>query len=435
MSIGRRWIGSPPQGERAGGRPRAARLGSVRPVDRYRAFILDLDGVLYRGDEVVPGAPQAVQALRDAGRILVFLTNNSARTPDQVAGKLASMGIATSTDEVVTSAQAAAPLVARRAEEEGRPRTAFVIGERGIREALDAAGIEVVDGEPAAVGFVVVGWDRHVDYEKLRAASVLVGRGARLVATNADASYPAPGGDLWPGAGSLLAAVETASATRAEVVGKPYRPLFDAAVERAGTEDALVVGDRIETDISGAVAAGLDAALVLTGAAGPGDLLDHDALPAMVLAGPGDVVEDRPPGRIREAVAEDAWRIAGLLKEAGLVPEEPVADGAVIIGEDHLEATAAAAVRGDSAYLHSVAVREEARGSHVGTLAVAAAARRAVRDGGRRLFLLTEDAEGFFRTMGFRRTDRRDLPGWILERSTSCSESAVAMRRDLAPPQ
>jgi HAD superfamily hydrolase (TIGR01457 family) len=406
----------------------------VRPVDRYRAFILDLDGVLYRGDEVVPGAPQAVQALRDAGRTLVFLTNNSARTPDQVAGKLASLGIAASPDEVVTSAQAAAPLVARRAEEEGRPRTAFVIGERGIREALDATGIEVVDGEPAEVGFVVVGWDRHVDYEKLRTASVLVGRGARLVATNADASYPAPGGDLWPGAGSLLAAVETASATRAEVVGKPHRPLFDAAVERARTEDALVVGDRIETDISGAVATGLDAALVLTGAAGPGDLLDHDALPAMVLAGPGDVLEDRPPGRVREAVAEDGESIAGLLKEAGLVPE-PVADGAVIIGEDDLDATAATVVRGDSAYLHSVAVREEARGSHVGTLVVAAAARRAVRDGGRRLFLLTERAEGFFRTLGFRQTDRRDLPGWILERSTSCSESAVAMRRDLRPPQ
>jgi 4-nitrophenyl phosphatase len=407
----------------------------VRPAERYRAFILDLDGVVYRGDEVVPGAPQAVEALRDTGRALVFLTNNSARTPGQVAGKLGSMGISASPEEVVTSAQAAAPVVARRAEEESRPRTAFVIGERGIREALAAQGIEVVDGEPAEVGFVVVGWDRHLDYQKLRTASVLVGRGARLVATNADASYPAPGGDLWPGAGSLLAAVETASATRAEVVGKPHRPLFDVAVERAGTDDALVVGDRIETDIRGAAAAGLDAALVLTGASKAGDLLDHDAVPVMVLEGLGDVLDDRPPVRVREAVAEDGEGIAALLKEGGLVPEEPVSDGAVVMGEDELDATAATAVRGDSAYLHSVAVREEARGNHLGTLAVAGAARRAVREGGRLLFLLTEGAEGFFGALGFRPIDRGDLPEWIVERSTSCSEAAVAMRRDLRPAQ
>jgi glycerol-1-phosphatase len=407
----------------------------VRPIDRYSVFILDLDGVVYRGDQVVSGAARTVKALRDADRAIVFLTNNSARTPAQVAEKLDSLGVPAAPEEVVTSAQATAPLVARRAAEDGLARTAFVIGERGIREALAGAGIEVLDGEPAEAGFVVVGWDRGVDYDKLRTASVLVGRGAHLVATNADGSYPAPGGDQWPGAGALLAAVETASATRAEVVGKPHRPLFDEALRRAGTGEALVVGDRIETDVAGAKSARFDAALVLTGAADPADLLDQDALPEMVWDDLSCLLEDGAVASARQAGPGDEGEIVALLERAGLSPEATAARDAMVLEDDGILATAAVSVRGDQAYLHSVAVAEEVRGRRLGTLAVAAAVRRAARDGGRRLHLLTEDAEGFFAHLGFSRTERGDLSDWILERSKACSESAAAMQRDLRPPQ
>lgn len=401
----------------------------MRLAGRYSAFLLDLDGVIYRGDEAVPGAAEAVAELSTAGRRLVFLTNNSARTPEQVADKLASVGVEASPSEVLTSAQATAPLIARWAREEGRPPTAFVIGERGVREALTSEGIEVLDDAPSEAGFVVVGWDRGVDYEKLKTASILVGRGARLVGTNADASYPAPGGELWPGAGALLAAVEAAATARAEVVGKPHAPLFDAAVERAGGGDVLMVGDRLETDVAGAEAAGLDSALVLTGASGPEDLLDQDGQPVAVLDDLAGLHGERPDAPVRPAEPGDAGVITALLESAGLTPDLGSWDDVVVAGGDEVVATAGAAVRGEEAYLHSVAVREDARGFHLGMLVVAAAVRGAARGGAGLVSLITEDAEGFFARLGFEPVDRADLPDWIAERSTACSESAVAMRR------
>lgn len=400
-------------------------------ADRYEAFILDLDGVLYRGDEPVPGAPEAVAALRERGRKVVFLTNNSARTPDRVTKKLAGLGITADPREVVTSAQAAAGLVAQ---EGGTEATAFVVGEEGVRRALAEAGIDVVDGEPPRADFVVVGWDRHADYDKLRTASVLVQRGARLVATNSDASYPAPGGELWPGAGALLAAVETATGARAEVAGKPHRPLFDQAVRRAGTTDALVVGDRIETDIEGALSAGLDAALVLSGAAGEADVLDGRGLPVGVLKDVGGLLGEGPLARVREAGKGDAGAVAELLRNSRL--EETAGGGegtrTFVAEAGGIVATAAFDRRGEDAYLRSVAVRQDLRGNRIGVLVVGAAAQGAAAEGAVRVHLLTEAAAGFFERLGFARTLREKLPGWIQERiAHHCSPSAVAMRRDL----
>jgi HAD superfamily hydrolase (TIGR01457 family) len=407
----------------------------MRLVDRYSAFLLDLDGVIYRGDEPVPGASEAVAELRRAGKTLVFLTNNSARTPEQVAEKLDSVGVQASPDEVLTSAQATAPLIARWARADERPPTAFVIGERGLREALTEEGIEVLDGDPRDAGFVVVGWDRGVDYEKLRTASVLVGRGARLVATNADASYPAPGAERWPGAGALLAAVEVASTTRADVVGKPHGPLFEAAVERAGSDDALMIGDRLETDVAGAAAGGLDSAFVLTGASSVQDLLDQDAQPVAVLDDLLGLHDDRPDAAVRPAQGDDAEGIAELLDSAGLAPDPGPPEEAIVAGGTEIVATAATAVRGREAYLHSVAVRKDARGHNVGTLAVAGAGRAAARRGAALVYLLTEDAEGFFARLGFEPFDRQEVPGWVTERSSACSDTAVGMRRRLRSAQ
>jgi glycerol-1-phosphatase len=397
-------------------------------AERYQAILLDLDGVVYRGDRAVSGAPEAITALRGAGISVVFLTNNSARTPERVAARLQSLGVPASPEEVVTSAQATASLAAREASDGGR--TAFVIGEEGVREALAQAGIVVVDGEPGRVGFVIVGWDRGVDYEKLRTASVLVRRGARLVATNADPSYPAPGGELWPGAGALLAAVETASGARGQVVGKPHRPLFDEAVQRAGTRQALVVGDRVETDLAGAEAAGLDAALVLTGASGRSDLLDVDVRPVAVLKTLASLLEDNPGGTTRPA-REDDMREVWALAETPPEAERWGPEGVWVIEQDGLVATATAEVRGRDAYLRGVATRRDVRGRDLGTRVVAAAVGDARHRGASRCFLLTETAGAFFQSLGFRTVPREDLPGWARQLSRECSASAVAMRRDL----
>ncbi len=228
-------------------------------ADAYDAFLLDLDGVLYRGDRPIPRAGETVAALRALRKGLSFVTNNSSRTPEAVVAHLASVGIAAEPDEVETSSLTTAAVLSTRG-----VTSAAVIGEDGLRTALSAAGIEVVamDAGPPAV---VVGWDRHVTYDDLRAASIAVQRGATLYASNDDASYPAPDGLTWPGAGAILAAIEVGTGVRAEVFGKPNPPILRAALDRAGGGRPLVVGDRIETDIEGAANAGWDSALVLTG--------------------------------------------------------------------------------------------------------------------------------------------------------------------------
>ena len=228
-------------------------------ADSYDAFLLDLDGVLYRGDRPIARAPEAVEGLRSLGKRLAFVTNNSSRTPEAVVAHLASVGVDAAPDEVETSALTTAATLHDRS-----VRRAAVIGEEGLRDALSSAGIELVpaDAEPDAV---VLGWDRHVTYDDLRDASLAVQRGASLYASNDDVSYPAPDGFTWPGAGAILAALEAATGVDAEVFGKPNPPILRAALERAGGGRPLVVGDRLETDIDGAANAGWDSALVLTG--------------------------------------------------------------------------------------------------------------------------------------------------------------------------
>jgi HAD superfamily hydrolase (TIGR01450 family) len=223
-------------------------------------WLLDLDGVIWLGDEPVPGAADAVARLRDAGERVLFVTNNSAfRVADQEA-KLAGLGIAAEGD-VLTSAMAAAALL-----EAGR--RALVLGGAGIVEALEARGVEVVSGPPADA--VVVGFTRTFDYESLRVASGAARDGARLIGTNDDATYPTPHGPI-PGGGALLAAVAVAAGVDPEVAGKPYAPM--AALARAAAEGPrTVVGDRPSTDGAFARALGARFALVLSGVTAATDL-------------------------------------------------------------------------------------------------------------------------------------------------------------------
>ena len=245
-------------------------------AELYDCVLFDLDGVLYRGEAAVPSAPPTLAELRRRSVRPVFLTNNSSRTPLQVAEKLRGIGIEAETGEVVTSALATAELLAER----GGGR-AFVIGQDGVREALSDAGIAVVDGDPEEADLVVVGYDGGATYGSLKRASLLVQRGARLVATNADGSYPAADG-LWPGAGALLAVITTTTGAEPEIVGKPFAPLFEAGRRRGGGGRPLVVGDRLDTDIEGAARLGWDSMLVLTGVSGREDVERLGIVPTVI---------------------------------------------------------------------------------------------------------------------------------------------------------
>jgi len=255
-------------------------------ADRYDAFLFDLDGVLYRGAEPIDGAAETLATLRGLGKGLAFLTNNSSRTPEAIAAHLTGMGIRAAPEEVETSALATATLLRGRA-----VARAYVLGEEGLRTALAAAGLTVVDGSSADAETVVVGWDRGFDYAELAAASVLIQRGASLVASNADASYPVEDGLVLPGAGAILAAIQTATGVSAEVVGKPNAPIFRAALDRAGGGRPVVIGDRLDTDIEGASRLGWDSLLVLTGITGRADLGTATVRPTYVAEHLGELVE------------------------------------------------------------------------------------------------------------------------------------------------
>ncbi len=221
------------------------------------AWVLDLDGVIWLGDQPIPGSAEAIGRLRAAGEAVVFVTNNSSVPVSAVEAKLAVQGIPAEGD-VLTSAMAAARLV-----EPGD--VALVCAGPGVDEALGARGVQTVrEGEADAV---VVGFHRDFDFERLDAASRAVRGGARLLATNEDPTYPTPDGPI-PGGGAILAAVATASGAVPIVAGKPHPPMVDlvrSRVESLGGQSSIVVGDRPSTDGAFAHALGYRFGLVLTG--------------------------------------------------------------------------------------------------------------------------------------------------------------------------
>ncbi len=231
------------------------------------AWALDLDGVIWRGTEPIPGAAAAVQRLRAEGAALAFVTNNSYGRRADVAAKLASHGIEAG-DDIISSAMAAATQV--------QPgERALICGGPGIAEALAERGVEAIDaGEPAAadavVDVVVVGFHRSFDYQRMTTAMAAVRRGARLLGTNDDATYPTATGEI-PGSGAILASVVTASGVVPVLAGKPHQPIADLVRDRLG-DDGLMVGDRPDTDGLFAVALGWRFGLVLSGVTHADDL-------------------------------------------------------------------------------------------------------------------------------------------------------------------
>jgi HAD superfamily hydrolase (TIGR01450 family) len=239
------------------------------PSEVYDVALLDLDGVVYVGPDAVPGVPEALSVARDAGMRLGFVTNNAARTPGDVAEHLTSLGIPAASDDVITSSQAAATIVAGLLGPDAR---VLPVGGPGVAAALTAAGLVVVDraeDEPAAV---VQGYGREVGWVQLAEAVVAIRNGARHVATNVDATVPSPRGPL-PGNGALVGVVTAVTGQEPLVTGKPDPAMHAECVRRTGARRPLVVGDRLDTDIEGARRAGAASLLVFTGVTDPGTLL------------------------------------------------------------------------------------------------------------------------------------------------------------------
>jgi len=240
-----------------------------RLVDPYDLVVLDLDGVIYLTDEPIAGAVDAVTRLREQGTPVAYATNNASRRAAEVAGLLTGMGLPTAPDEVLTSAGAAARVLADRLPPGAR---VLVVGADALRAEVRDAGLVPVAAADEKPDAVVQGYGPDVGWKHLAEASLAVRAGAFWVATNTDRTLPSPRGPL-PGNGSLVAVLRTALDRDPDlVVGKPGPALFRAAADRADARRPLVVGDRLDTDIEGAVNAGFDSLLVLTGVSTRDDL-------------------------------------------------------------------------------------------------------------------------------------------------------------------
>ena len=232
--------------------------------DHIKALILDMDGVIWKADVPIGDLAATFKRIGELGLKFVFATNNSTKTSEQYAARLAELGVYVQPWQVVTSSQAVAHVMAQKLS----PGTkVFMIGEDGIRSALEEKGFEILPLENAhSAEAVVMGIDRAVDFQKLSEATLLVRRGIPFYATNPDKTFPTPRGEI-PGAGAWYSIVVTASDVQPTVAGKPFPFLMELALDKLGTGrgETLVVGDRLETDIAAGQAVGCPTALVLSG--------------------------------------------------------------------------------------------------------------------------------------------------------------------------
>ncbi|MGY1917165.1 HAD-IIA family hydrolase [Blastococcus sp. SYSU DS0973] len=307
-------------------------LGCPEPLARrYDVALLDLDGVVYLGPDAVPGVPAALAAVRSAGMRLGFVTNNAARTPEEVADHLTELQVPAEPTDVITSSQAAATVVAGLL---GAGARVLPIGGPGVAAALAAAGLAVVDSADDRPDAVVQGYGREVGWAQLAEAVVAVRDGARHVATNADASIPSPRGPL-PGNGAMVSVVRGVTGQEPLVTGKPDPAMHAECVRRTGARSPLVVGDRLDTDIEGARRAGAASLLVFSGVTDPSTLLAAGPRhrPDLLAADCTGLLHAHPPVTAEGA----AWRCGGWtvrsvegghgLELAGPDGDVPAADG------------------------------------------------------------------------------------------------------------
>ena len=258
-------------------------VDALRRLREAKAWIFDMDGVLYRGAEVLPGVKELLDALTLRERPVMLATNNSMSTPEAYERKLAAMGLDIPASAVITSALATRDYLLQTLPEGSG---IYVIGMPALREQLfegtSLHPVQYGDEQPAAV---VIGLDLDFTYAKLKTAHEAIQRGALFIATNADSTLPTEAG-LVPGAGSIVAALEVASGQRPIVIGKPETPMLEMAMMRMGAQPAetVMLGDRLDTDILAGERAGMPTVLVLTGVSTREDLASAEALPDVVVS-------------------------------------------------------------------------------------------------------------------------------------------------------
>ena len=253
-------------------------------LDLYDSFVFDLDGVLYIQNEPISSGIAFANRVSFAGKQRLFLTNNSKYTRADYRDKLSRLGVSgVKEEEILTSAYAAVFFLKKNRDIKGK--SAFALGGLGLREELKSAGMTVLEGDAGrGADFVLVGWDTELTFDRLKNAVLAVNAGAEFIATNDDATFPAPDG-LWPGAGAIVAAVERATGRTPVIVGKPHRYMMDIALARLGgpSERTVLIGDRLETDVLGGRRAGIKTALVLTGVSKREDVERSELQPDHVL--------------------------------------------------------------------------------------------------------------------------------------------------------
>ena len=286
-------------------RPSALGASELPLAEAYDAALVDLDGVVYVGPAAVPGAVAALTGAREFGMQLAFVTNNASRTPEAVAAHLSELGVAASPAEVATAAQAAARILVERLAPGSK---VLVVGGPGLVEAVGAAGFALVTSADDLPAAVVQGYTAATSYAELAEAALAVRAGALWVAANRDATMPSARGQV-PGNGALVAALMVATGREPTVAGKPELALHRESIDRVAARRPLVVGDRLDTDIEGAVRAGCDSLLVLSGVTDADQLLAAGPAqrPTYIAADLGGLLVAHPPAdglaELRDALA------------------------------------------------------------------------------------------------------------------------------------
>lgn len=237
-------------------------------MKQYQGYFIDLDGTVYRGKERIPAAARFIKRLQEHQREILFVTNNSTRSPKEVAANLrTNHDINVTAANVYTSAMATADYLVQHA---GQKRRVYVIGERGLKDALLNKGMQLTDQDP---DYVVVGLDRNVTYEQLKIATLCIRAGAVFIGTNGDTNLPSEEGMI-PSAGALVELVRYATQQEPIMIGKPQKTIVEMALKASGLKksEVLMVGDNYQTDVQAGINTGVDTLLVYTGLSKPADI-------------------------------------------------------------------------------------------------------------------------------------------------------------------
>jgi 4-nitrophenyl phosphatase len=258
-------------------------------LNEIQALAIDMDGVLWQGDRPSPGLGKFFDFLQRRNMPYVLATNNASKTPAQYQHKLGSMGVAIQPERVLTSSLATAAYLKN---ELGNGGSVYVVGQDGLIEAMRSVGFRVAEDASQPVDAVVAGIDFTLTYEKLKHAVLLIQRGARFIGTNGDVTFPAEEG-YWPGAGSLLAAIQAATGQKPTVIGKPEPLMFEIALQKMGSrpQNTAMLGDRLETDILGGQRAGLKTILVTSGVDDEAAIAKKEIQPDAVFSGIEELVD------------------------------------------------------------------------------------------------------------------------------------------------